>query len=38
MIDYLSLDTEGSEAMILGGFPFDRYRFRIIAIENAILQ
>ena len=35
VIDYLSLDTEGSEAMILGGFPFDRYRFRIITIENS---
>ena len=35
VIDYLSLDTEGSEAMILAGFPFDRYRFRVVTIENA---
>ena len=34
IIDYLSLDTEGSEYMILKQFPFDRYRFRVISIEG----
>jgi FkbM family methyltransferase len=34
VIDYLSLDTEGSEYMILKDFPFDRFRFRVMSIEG----
>ena len=33
-IDYLSLDTEGSEFSILESFNFDRYTFRIITCEH----
>lgn len=34
LIDYLSLDTEGSEFEILNSFDFDRHRFRIITCEH----
>jgi FkbM family methyltransferase len=34
VIDYLSLDTEGSEYVILKDFPFDRFQFRVISIEG----
>jgi FkbM family methyltransferase len=34
LIDYLSIDTEGSEFDILNGFDFSRYRFRIITCEH----
>jgi FkbM family methyltransferase len=33
-IDYLSLDTEGSELAILEAFDFDRYAFRVITCEH----
>jgi hypothetical protein len=33
-IDYLSLDVEGSEDSILNDFPFNRYRFKVLTIEN----
>ena len=33
-IDYLSLDTEGSEFEILNAFDFDKYRFKIITCEH----
>ena len=33
-IDFLSIDTEGSEFDILAAFPFDRHRFRVIACEH----
>jgi hypothetical protein len=33
-IDYLSLDTEGSELEILSAFPFDRWRIRCITVEH----
>jgi hypothetical protein len=35
VIDYLSLDTEGSKYAILKDFPFDRFRFRVISIEGS---
>jgi FkbM family methyltransferase len=33
-IDYLSLDTEGTELTILQAFPFDRYSFGAITVEH----
>ncbi|WP_155264911.1 FkbM family methyltransferase [Sphingomonas segetis] len=34
VIDYLSIDTEGSELAILEAFDFNRYRFRCITCEH----
>jgi len=34
VIDYLSIDTEGSEYEILENFNFDRYKFKIITCEH----
>lgn len=33
-IDYLSVDTEGSEYEILSAFPFDRWDVRLITVEH----
>jgi FkbM family methyltransferase len=33
-IDYLSIDTEGSEYEILKSFPFERWRIRCITVEH----
>lgn len=33
-IDYLSIDTEGSEYHILSEFPFDRWKIRCLTIEH----
>jgi len=33
-IDYLSIDTEGSELAILSAFPFDRWNIRLITVEH----
>jgi len=33
-IDYLSIDTEGSEFEILENFDFEKYRFKIITCEH----
>ncbi|MGN3973921.1 FkbM family methyltransferase [Tsuneonella sp. SYSU-LHT278] len=33
-IDYLSIDTEGSEYAILSAFDFERYRFGAITVEH----
>ena len=33
-IDYLSIDTEGSEFSILENFDFEKYRFKIITCEH----
>ena len=34
IIDYLSLDVEGAEEYIMESFPFDRYRFNVLTIEE----
>lgn len=34
LIDFLSIDTEGSEYDILSAHNFNKYRFRIIAVEH----
>jgi FkbM family methyltransferase len=34
LIDYLSIDTEGSEYEILSNFNFDKYKFKIITCEH----
>jgi FkbM family methyltransferase len=34
VIDYWSLDTEGSELTILRSFPFDEYRVRVLTVEH----
>lgn len=33
-IDYLSIDTEGSEFLILDAFDFSKYHFEIITVEH----
>jgi hypothetical protein len=34
VIDYWSLDTEGSELAILKSFPYGEYRFRVLTVEH----
>lgn len=34
IIDYMSIDTEGSEFDILSNFDFDMYKFRVITVEH----
>ncbi len=38
VIDYLSIDTEGSEYEILKNFPFHKFQFRIITVEHNFTQ
>lgn len=37
-IDYISIDTEGSELEILSSFDFSRYRFNVITCEHNYSQ
>ena len=34
VIDYVSLDVEGAEPLLLKAFPFDRYAVRLLSIEG----
>ncbi len=34
VVDYLSIDTEGSEYSILSAFPFDKWTIRFITVEH----
>lgn len=34
IVDYLSLDLEGAEEYVMESFPFDRYRFNVLTIED----
>jgi hypothetical protein len=34
VIDYWSLDTEGSELVLLRAFPFDEFTFRVLTVEH----
>lgn len=34
LIDYLSIDTEGSEYEILSAHDFDRFKFKVITVEH----
>jgi hypothetical protein len=34
VIDYWSLDTEGSELTLLRSFPFDEYTFHVLSVEH----
>jgi FkbM family methyltransferase len=33
-IDYLSLDVEGAESIVMQGFPWDKYHFSVITVER----
>jgi hypothetical protein len=33
-VDYMSIDTEGSEYEILSAFDFDKYEVRILTVEH----
>jgi FkbM family methyltransferase len=35
IIDYISIDTEGSEYDILNAFDFERYSFRVLTVEHS---
>jgi FkbM family methyltransferase len=34
LIDYVSIDVEGSEMEVLKGFPFDEYTMKLLTIEH----
>ena len=34
IIDYISLDVEGAEDLVMSSFPFDQYRFNVMTVER----
>jgi len=34
VIDYISLDVEGAEDLVMSSFPFSKYRFNIMTVER----
>mmetsp|Transcript_28609 Transcript_28609/g.33251 ORF Transcript_28609/g.33251 Transcript_28609/m.33251 type:complete len:347 (+) Transcript_28609:101-1141(+) len=36
VIEYLSLDVEGAEFLVMEGFPYDKYRFKVMTIERPL--
>jgi hypothetical protein len=34
LIDYLSLDVEGAESIVMENFPWDKYKFKVITVER----
>merc|ERR1712039_316928 len=34
IIDYFSLDVEGAETVVMNGFPWDTYRFKVLTVER----
>lgn len=34
IIDYISLDVEGAEDLVMSSFPFSRYRFNVMTVER----
>ena len=34
VIDYLSLDVEGAEEMVMSSFPFDEYTISVLTVER----
>jgi hypothetical protein len=34
VIDYISLDIEGAEDVVMSSFPFARYRFNLMSVER----
>ena len=37
-IDYMSLDVEGAESLVMVGFRWSQYRFRVITVERPVQQ
>ena len=33
-IEYMSLDVEGAESMVMKDFPFEKYQFKLMTIER----
>jgi hypothetical protein len=34
VIDYMSLDVEGAEYLVMQNFPFDKYRIKVLTVER----
>ena len=37
-IDYLSLDVEGAESLVMKSFPFDTHSFGVLSVERPKLE
>jgi Methyltransferase FkbM domain len=36
IVDYMSLDIEGAEYYVMGGFPFEQYTIKVMTIERPL--